>query len=194
LHALSTAFVLGFHGCDKAIGERLLNGEEFRPSANAYDWLGPGVYFWEANPRRGLEFAKEIAARGRKRDGIREPFVVGAVLDLGLCLDLATASGAAIVREAYDSFAESMTERGAALPTNSSDLLRRNLDCAVLTWLHTIRDAAGEQPVETVKGIFVEGDPLFPGSGFREKTHIQICVRNPARIKGVFRVHPRDLT
>jgi hypothetical protein len=52
-------------------------GEAFKPSNNEYDWLGPGAYFWEANPIRGLEFAGEP-----QRKSIREPFVVGAVIDL----------------------------------------------------------------------------------------------------------------
>lgn len=65
MHRLSTSFVLGYHGCDRKVGERLLAGEDFRPSENEYDWLGPGVYFWESNPDRALEFAQEAAARKR---------------------------------------------------------------------------------------------------------------------------------
>jgi hypothetical protein len=46
-------------------------------------------------------------------------------------------------------------------------------------------------PVDTIKGVFTEGLPVYPNAGFREKTHIQIAVRSPACIKGVFRV-PAD--
>ena len=63
MHRLSTAFILGYHGCDRAVGERLLAGEPFEPSDNDYDWLGPGVYFWESNPLHGLEFAVEVSKR-----------------------------------------------------------------------------------------------------------------------------------
>ena len=38
---------------------------------------------------------------------------------------------------------------------------------------------------------FWEGDELYPNAGFREKDHIQICVRNPNCIKGYFL--PREL-
>jgi hypothetical protein len=48
-------------------------------------------------------------------------------------------------------------------------------------------------PFDTVKGIFQEGAPIYQEAGFREKTHIQICVRDPECIKGVFRVPPRYL-
>ena len=59
MHRLTSAFVLGYHGCDHSVGERLLAGTAFKLSDNDYDWLGPGIYFWEANPLRGLEFAQE---------------------------------------------------------------------------------------------------------------------------------------
>lgn len=193
LHKLSTAFVLGYHGCSKTVGERLLAGEEFLPSKNSYDWLGPGIYFWEANPRRGLEFFRETSARRRGKRSLEEPYVVGAVVELGLCLDLTTSSGVTMVRDAYDSFNEAMRKKRASLPTNGSDLLRRNLDCAVITWLHEIREADGVPALDSVKGVFVEGAPVYEGSGFREKTHVQICVRRPACIKGVFRVPERDM-
>jgi len=42
--------------------------------------------------------------------------------------------------------------------------------------------------VDTVKGVFTEGKPIYPGAGFDEKTHIQIVVRSQRCIKGVFRV------
>ena len=39
-------FVMAYHGCDRAVGERILAGaEHVRPSGNDYDWLGPGAYF-----------------------------------------------------------------------------------------------------------------------------------------------------
>ncbi|MGA7236293.1 MAG: hypothetical protein WBY44_11470 [Bryobacteraceae bacterium] len=42
--------------------------------------------------------------------------------------------------------------------------------------------------VDTFRGVFIEGEPLYPGAGFYAKTHVQIVVRNPNCIKGVFRV------
>ncbi len=76
------------------------------------------------------------------------------------------------------------------MPRNvgGDDLLARNLDCAVINHLHDSRSRAGQQPFDTVRGVFMEGQHLYENSGFRRKTHIQICVRNPDAIKGVFRV------
>ena len=186
MHRLSTSFILGYHGCDKRVGERLLEGEDFIPSNNDYDWLGPGIYFWESNPLRGLDFARETALR--QPTAIREPFVVGAVIDLGLTLDLTTAEGINTVRLAHANLTETLWNQGPPMPENSLDGLRRKLDCAVMRHVHVIREREHAPPIDTVRGIFLEGTPIYPTAGFHEKTHVQIAVRNPACIKGVFRV------
>ena len=189
MHRLTSSFILGYHGCDRRVGERLLAGKAFKPSNDDYDWLGPGIYFWEANPVRGLEFAEE--ASKRKTSNISKPFVVGAVIELALCLDLTTSSALDWVRIAYESLVDVTRVAGLDLPSNSKDELRRNLDCAVVRRLHTILETQKLPAIDTVKGVFTEGEPVYRGAGFREKTHIQIAVRNPRCIKGVFRV-PQD--
>lgn len=178
--------MLGYHGCDESVADKLLSGARFRRSRNDYDWLGPGIYFWEANPRRGLEFARELRKAGR--GNVRTPAVVGAVIDLGLCLDLTTSAGIAQTRRAYATLREIAEKAGFALPANSRDLLRRDLDCAVFDMLHAIREREGDPPLECVRGVFVEGAPLYSGGGIYEKTHVQVCVRDPSNIKGLFRV------
>ena len=191
MHQLASSFVLGYHGCEKAVGERILTGEPFKQSNNDYDWLGPGIYFWEANPLRGLAFARE--ARKRRTSNIKQPFVIGAVISLGLCLDLTTTAGVEQVRAAHGSLAESTAASGIELPQNAPDGLMRRLDCAVIQMVHTIRRDRNDVPIDTVKGVFIEGRPIYEGSGFYERTHIQIAVRDRDCIKGVFRVPPGQL-
>lgn len=81
------------------------------------------------------------------------------------------------------------------LPVNSGgqDQLIRRIDCAVINTVHQLRSDAKEQPFDTVKGIFTEGEPAYENAGFAEKTHVQICVRNQDCIKGVFRVPDSQL-
>ncbi|MER8928686.1 hypothetical protein [Mesorhizobium sp. M0859] len=81
-HALSTNLLLAYHGCDKAVGEKILARQEFKPSENDYDSLGHGIYFWEANPARALSFAAQQVTYGR----VKDPMVVGAALTLGNCM------------------------------------------------------------------------------------------------------------
>jgi len=78
----ATSFVLGYHGCDEKVGRRVVaEGLALEQSKKDYDWLGPGVYFWESDPVRALEWARAKADKGV----IDAPFVVGAVIDLA-CL------------------------------------------------------------------------------------------------------------
>lgn len=142
------------------------------------------MYFWESDARRGLDWAVDRSKKARSR--IKRPFVVGAVIDLGLCLDLTTSEAAVKIKTAYDSLVKTYGSAGRALPVNEE--LRPEFDCAVINWLHYIRKRDREEPFDSVKGAFIEGDPIYPSANFKQKTHIQIAVRNPKCIKGIFRV------
>jgi hypothetical protein len=195
----ATSFLLAYHGCEKKVGEAILAGDDHvARSENVYDWLGHGAYFWENSPQRALSWAeflkKHPPAPDRK---IREPFVIGAVVDLGNCLDLTDAASLKIVRAGYEEFVRTMDQTRAPLPVNESahrgdlDLVKRKLDCAVLNFVHALREQQNEEPFDTVRGIFTEGGELYPGGRIMAKTHIQICVREPKRsIKGYFRPLP----
>ncbi|GGB68800.1 hypothetical protein [Glycocaulis alkaliphilus] len=191
---LSYGLVLGYHGCDDSTAENLLSGNPFKASENAYDWLGKGIYFWQHNPKRGLSFAKELAAHPKRGRGITTPTVIGAAIQLGHCLDLMTEQGLELVAESYRTL-DAVYKASPSLPrpTNSADLLRRNLDCSVVNNLHQTRVDNKMPAFDTVRGVFEEGGKLYPGAGFCEKTHIQIAVRNPACILGVFRVPKEHL-
>jgi hypothetical protein len=45
--------VLGYHGCEKSVADRVLTGDDtLRKSEKRHDWLGSGIYFWEHGPER----------------------------------------------------------------------------------------------------------------------------------------------
>lgn len=193
------AFILGYHGCDKSKAQRIVSGDAvLRPSANDYDWLGHGLYFWENDPQRALEYAKHIQSHpGKSKNRIIEPFVMGAVINPGFCLDLSCRDGLALLRDGYDEFQAFMNAAEAPMPINETglhqvtDLLIRKLDCAVLQFIHKRREEDKCQSFDTVRSPFWEGKELYPNAGFKEKNHTQICVRNPKNIVGYF--IPRDL-
>lgn len=55
------SLVLGFHACEREIGEGLLNGtKNFKASSNTFDWLGNGMYFWENSPTRAEAYGIEL--------------------------------------------------------------------------------------------------------------------------------------
>ena len=187
------SFVLGFHGCDESLGEAILRGEtpHLERSANDYDWLGEGIYFWEGNVARAIQFAEERAAGGRNSAGdVTAPFVLGAIINLGRCLDLADSSAVAQVRRSYEVLHQFTASEKRALPTNGKELKARRLDCLVFNTLHKIREQSGEAPYDTVRGLFWEDEAIYPGAGISEGNHIQICVREVASILGYFRPIP----
>src|SRR5207237_1184482 len=157
------SFVLGYHGCDAKIAERVVNGElTLLPSDKDYDWLGPGAYFWEADPQRAMEWADQAKARGR----INSPAVVGAVIDLGNCLDLLSRENLELVRLAHELFVEEQQRTRLPIPTNrdlkgDSGKILRYLDCAVIRFLHKVLEEEEAEAFDSVRGFFPEGQPLY---------------------------------
>ncbi len=192
-------FVLGFHGCDHKVGEAILSGAVAQvKSVNTYDWLGHGYYFWENNPERAIQYAKEMNSNPSRTKGmVDEPFVIGAVIDLGHCLNLLEGKSLLLLKSAYELLGELADLSGKPLPVNKlvkGQPLLRDLDCAVIETLHRYRKASGFEAFDSVRGMFAEGKELYPGAGFQEQSHIQICVCNPNCIKGYFRVRDSDGT
>lgn len=191
------AFVLGFHGCDNSVKKRVINKRDtLRPSTNEYDWLGHGIYFWENDPYRALSYAHYIKDHPERcKVKINNPDVVGAIIDLGYCLNLFEQENLKLVKEAYNTFRTMMEIQKQPLPENmlGNDLLKRYLDCAVINTLVNNRndDAINKTKLclntfDSIRAPFLEGDEVYPGAGFKEKNHIQICVLNNKCIKGYF--------
>ncbi len=180
--------IVGYHGCDRSVGERvLLRGGRLTPSNNDYDWLGKGIYFWEHGPERAWEFAEWKHARGE----IAAPFVLGAYIHLGRCFDLTDTSATAMLATYHRSLDEEMRKSGRPMPENrsagaqDSDLVLRRLDCAVLNFALSELEVGGIRH-DTVRGVFTEGPPAYPGARIFVKTHVQIAVRHPACVVGYF--------
>jgi hypothetical protein len=194
MYSRRTGLILGFHGCDQSLVDEVVAGnKQLKNSTNSYDWLGNGIYFWDHSPSRALDFAKEMSRHPKFKNKVKNPAVIGAVIDLGFCLDLLDYSNLELIKQGYELLASFQNQN---MPMNepagnSTDLLLRHLDCAVIETLHATREDAGSQPFDSVRGVFFEGKELYDNAGFKEKDHIQLCVRNPNCIKGYFL--PRSL-
>lgn len=184
--------VTGFHSCDKKVGIEVLNGrDKLSPSNNSWDWLAGGIYFWEQNPVRALEYAEESAAKKQfNKIPINTPFVLGAIIELGHCLNLVETQSLQILRSAYDGLRLLKEIAGEKMPVNKGD--NRALDCAVIKYIHQSNKIADIKPYDTIRCAFPEGDEAYPGSQISSRLHIQICVINPDCIKGYFLPLPYD--
>ena len=185
--------VLGFHGCDQSVAEKVLNSSEEHliPSENDYDWLGDGIYFWLNDPQRAYEWACQTNKRNPKK--VKKPYVIGAVIDLGLCLNFCERESILLLQKSYAMLNESFNTLGLDIQTQMINRapdkggfnLIRPLDCAVIKNLHAM---VAEKDIffDTVYGYFQEGEDAFLNAGIKEKSHVQVCVRHTNCIKGYF--------
>jgi len=193
--------MLGYplHGTDKSVADAIFNGSlsDLKKSENDYDWLGSGLYFWENSHERALRWAQRFS-KTKKKSGfiITEPAVIGAIIDLGHCLDLLEQKSIDLVKVSHDIVVHQFEVKEAKMPKNESHFHR--LDCAVIENVHAMVNeslaecsATNQKPVmqhfDTVRAVFLEGNPLFDSSYFLDETHIQVCVRHPKNILGYFR-------
>lgn len=175
--------VYGFHALDKTVALKILNQEkQFKPSMNDFDWLGNGIYFWENSESRANDYSKELL----KRKKILDPFVLGATIELGNCLDLLNPMHIELLKYSYDVAKKACDLLEVPLPENTPwskndmDIKKRNLDCLVINTI------LKEEPFDSVRGAFLEGEEVYPTAGFKNKNHIQISVINTNCIKGIF--------
>lgn len=178
--------VIGYHGCEKQMAQDvLLNRARLSQSKNKYDWLGSGIYFWENDPVRALEFATEIKK-------CKEPFVLGAIFDLGYCLDLTCRDSLKMLNLVWENVVKPTYETGCIRENKpgkkgeTGELVLRFLDCYVIEAVHKYNSDANLEEYDSVRGAFWEGDQIYPTAGFLTKNHIQICLRNYDCIVGFF--------
>ncbi len=184
--------VIGFHSCDLDFGLRLLNGQdELQPSDNLWDWLGPGSYFWEQDPARALEYATATATGIQKnKEAAKTPFVIGAIIELGNCLNLVESTSLDILSASYIGLKKVMDALGEPMPVNKGK--NRALDCAVIKYIHQANKKSEILPYDTIRCAFPEGEESYPGAMITSRLHIQFCVCNPNSIKGYFLPRPID--
>lgn len=190
--------LIGFHGCDEETCYKLLHQpDQIIISRRPYEWLGHGMYFWENNFKRAWQWAQHKEHLGH----IKKAAVVGAILHLRNCFDLLDSKYIGILRDHYQSWANFQRILNLPLITNTSpagsikkDKVVRSLDCAVIEFMHKLilwehRQQPHTQLFNSVRGVFTEGKRIYKNAGFYDKSHIQICIRNPNCILGFF--HPR---
>lgn len=149
----------------------------------------PGVYFGEQNPGRAIEYAIEVAQGDQKSAGsIKTPFGIGAIIELGNCLNLIEPNSISIVKQAHTTLADMMARTDKKMPTNKG--ANRKLDCAVIQTVHQTNVRKDLPAYDTIRSAFIEGDPIYPGSNFTERLHIEICVLKTNLIKGYFLPRP----
>ena len=172
--------VVGYHGCSRATAETILTEQRFVPSTKAYDWLGRGIYFWEYAPYRALDWAMQRCGTSGE-----EPAVIGVTIRLGRCLNLLDTEHTADLRETYRTISAAVAPQ--SLPRNTQ-WGAHYLDRYIIdSYCHALETSPVDS-VQTVRGSFIEGEPIYLGSKIFDKAHTQIAVRDPACLSGIFLV------
>ena len=124
--------VLGFHGCDQSIVDRVLSSptEHLRPSTNAYDWLGDGIYFWLNDPQRAYEWA--VSRSKDPKSYVKNTAVIGAIIDLGDCLNFCERESVLLLQRSYN-------DLSGTSPTSwlSFRLMRLDASCSLTVTILT---------------------------------------------------------
>ena len=98
------------------------------------------------------------------------------MIELGNCLNLVEPNSINIVKEAYAELLTTVQGGKRVMPTNKG--ANRQLDCAVIKYIHEMNKRDGVTVYDSIRSPFVEGDPIYKGANFTDRLHIEICVRN----------------
>src|SRR5690606_3265158 len=124
----------------ESVAQQLLTKpKRVKISEKPFDWLGHGFYIWENNYDRALQWAKDKKKRGK----IKKAAVIGVVFTLDYCLDLVDSKFIKMLSVYYELMKKDLLSLNKELPKNRDvrddkhkDLLIRELDCAVIEYLH----------------------------------------------------------
>ncbi len=174
--------IIAYHGCDQAVADAVLRGDRLKESDNDYDWLGKGIYFWEHGPARALDWAKFMSSRKK----VKTPAVIGAVIQLGNCFDLLDTELTRYLERLYPAFLNIVAKSGEAVPANDPARKLHRLDCAFLNWAIPMVEKDKGTTFQTIRGVFIEGAPIYPTAQIHTQSHIQIAVRDSSAILGYF--------
>lgn len=177
MHELRIA--TGYHGTLAEYAPMILE-EGLQPSKNPWEWLGPGVYFWQDAPYRALEWAREWnKRRGRPSAAV---CVIKARLRLEDCIDMLDIWWRDILSESSVKFLDLMRSAQTAgiAPRNyrtGRKAGRHELDAAFFTYVGHQLEREGVQ-VRAVRAAITEGAPILPDSPLCYKSHAQIAIRD----------------
>ncbi len=167
----------------------------------------PWCLFWENALDRAAKWAVEYGASNFKKtlsehekaritENDLRPAVVGAIINLGQCLNFLDVFHMEKLRKSHIRSLVLLLEKHGPEEgeKNIKEMLnaeewKHYFDCLAINELCMDNDE--KSSTDTVRGCFPEGGRLFEGSYIRSKMHIQIAVRNTDCIIGYFR--PKNL-
>lgn len=163
-----------YHGTSKQAANVIIQ-QGFNLSANDYDWLGTGVYFFQDAPVRAMRWATQQHPEN--------PAVIRSLIRLENCIDLLDINWFPLIRNGYNSFVDELLRANQPLPRqNPARSKAHRLDCAYFNYIVEVLSHHG-QKIEAIRGVFLEGERIFPDSAIFDQAHVQIAIRNTSLIE-----------
>ena len=171
----------GYHATSVRAARRILAGAPFRLSRNRYDWLGDGVYFWEAAPERAWEWTQQPRVKARLGTQVA---VIGARIHLDRCMDFHDTVWHKPLRDVYEYLRERYERTQRALPQQTA-WGKHGWDREVINQLVLMTYRITGVEIGAVRASFREpGDePIFGDSALYQGAHVQIAVRDQRLIE-----------
>ena len=170
----STRIVTGYHATTVAGAQSIIESETFVRKAADYHWLGQGVYFWDSMYRAWQWVDQKFKSLGAI---IEVDIVLGFHLDCNLTEHQRYAQDARILVE------KEFAQKSVPTPVNTNKAKR--LNCAVFDYIGCHADPR----LDTLTGIFQDGEEMIPGSWIHTGSHVQFCVRDTRVIKRPLKMH-----
>ena len=187
-----TKLAIGYHGTTLEVAEKIVNGStSFDTSVGRGNWLGTGVYFFEAAPYRARFWAKQKCVGTSSI-----PAVISAEIALDGCIDLFDIPAFSDLKHKIAEF-ESYERRAGLAQVEQPGLCVENgnvfttasretdprvrppvdnfRDRAFIDWYVELLRGRGGEP-RSIRGIFLNGKALFPTSFLFAWAHVQIAV------------------
>ena len=176
-----TIRVYGYHGTSAEVASLIIQ-QGFNVSANDYDWLGTGVYFFQDAPARAWEWAKQQHPAN--------PGVIRSTIRLENCIDLLDIQWFPTIRNVYSLFIEDYRQANRPFPRQNPERAKAHrLDCAYFNYIVEVLAQAGQR-IDAIRAVFLEGERVFPSSAIFDRAHVQIAVKNTSVIEEIRLITP----
>lgn len=197
---MSTKF---YHGTTKELAERILSEQRFLISQNPYDWLGPGVYFYQESPIKALVWAQRFSIDEKSRGS--EPAVLEVEIDLSKSFDIFKPENQAVLREVHQKTSGEPVSRQKrpvlrridgqrfhvfeSRPLDHDRLVGNNfVDAVTVGRALQMMATRCNLRYDCARYFFWEGMEAYAGSYFYDHSNIQLCIIGPDDADGQFYV------
>jgi hypothetical protein len=187
-----------YHGTTVELAKRIFDQRKFKVSRNTYDWLGPGVYFYQDSPLKALAWAQRYAVEECAKGTAAA--VIAVDIDLSSSFDIFRPENHEILVEVHRQTKANPTELQNvkqhrpvlrredgerfhlfnSQPLGHDRLMGNNfVDAKTVSRAIQIVTDKRQVAYNCARYFFWEGKELYSGSYFFDHSNLQLCILGP---------------